>query len=147
MSACPQGWRLPTEEDWMSLADALEAPVTKKYSTFEAVTAKLMVDASFNETPIVQYWPAVGDVKNTSRLSMLPFGYANLGTQNGDGKYPDALFDGIFDSAAYWTADKVDGMEDMAYYRYMVVSQPDMMIGKGNVDSFGAMVRCVRDAN
>ena len=147
MSACPQGWRLPTEEDWMSLADALEAPVTKKYSTFEAVTAKLMVDASFNETPIVQYWPAVGDVKNTSRLSMLPFGYANLGTQNGDGKYPDAVFDGIFDYAAYWTADKVAGKEDMAYYRYMVVSQPDMMIGKGDVNSFGAMVRCVRDVN
>ena len=147
MSACPQGWRLPTEEDWMSLADALEAPVTKKYSTFEAVTAKLMVDASFNETPIIQYWPAVGDVKNTSRLSMLPFGYANLGTPNGDGKYPDAVFDGIFDYAAYWTADKVAGKEDMAYYRYMVVSQPDMMIGKGDVNSFGAMVRCVRDAN
>ncbi len=147
MSACPQGWRLPTEEDWMSLAAALEAPATKKYSTFEGVTAKLMADASFNETPIVQYWPAVGDVKNTSRLSMLPFGYVNLGNKNDEGKYHEAAFDGIFEYAAFWTADKVDGEEDMAYYRYMVVSQPDMMVGKGSVNSFGAMVRCVRDAN
>lgn len=147
MTACPQGWRLPTEEDWMSLADALESPVSKKYSTFEGVTAKLMADASFNETPIVQYWPAVGDVKNTSRLSMLPFGYVNLGASDGEGKYPDAVFDGIFEYAAYWTADKVDGEDGMAYYRYMVVSQPDMMVGKGDMDSFGAMVRCVRDAN
>ncbi len=144
MTACPEGWRLPTEEDWMSLAEALDNPVTEKYTTFKNVNAKLMANAYFNEIPLLEYWPIVGDVTNSSRLSLLPFGYVNLGNRNEDGKYPNAAFDGIYVYAAFWTADKVEG-EDMAYYRYMISNQPEMMVGKGDVNSFGANVRCVRD--
>ena len=145
MTACPEGWRLPTEEDWMSLADAVGSPVTEKYSVFEDVTAKLLVNAALNGTTILTYWPEVGDVRNSSGLSMIPFGYANLGGKNGDGNYPDAVFDGIFEYAAFWTADKVEGEDGTAYYRYMLTTQPEMMVGKGDVNTFGASVRCVRD--
>lgn len=146
MTACPEGWRLPTEEDWMSLAEALGETVTEKYSIFENVTAKLMVNAYFNDIAILEYWPVVGDVTNSSRLGLLPFGYVNLGDMDESGKYPYAAFDGIYTYAAFWTADKVEGNENLAYYRYMISSQTEMMVGEGDVKSFGANVRCVRDA-
>ena len=103
-----------------------------------------MVNAYFNEIPLLEYWPIVGDVTNSSRLSLLPFGYVNLGNRDEEGKYPNAAFDGIYVYAAFRTADKVDG-EGMAYYRYMISNQPEMMVGQGDVNSFGANVRCVRD--
>lgn len=146
MTACPDGWRLPTEDDWMSLAEAIGSPVSEKYAPFDDVASKLLVNAAFNGVSILEYWPVVGDVTNSSRLSMIPFGYANLGNMNEDGKFPGASFDGVLEYVAMWTADKVNGEEGMAYYRYMISDQPEMLVGKGDMNTFGASVRCVRDA-
>ena len=146
VNACPEGWRLPTEEDWMALADAIGSPVTEKYSTFENVTAKLLVNATFNGNTILEYWPVVGDVNNESRLSFIPFGYSNLGNRNAEGQYPDASFEGMYEYLTVWTADAVADEEGMAYYRYLRSDLADMLVGKGDVNTFGASVRCVRDA-
>ena len=48
--------------------------------------------------------------------------------------------------AAYWTSDAVAEETDKAYYRYLQDNQPFLEIGKGDKVSFGANVRCVRDA-
>lgn len=146
LTACPVGWRLPTEEDWMNLADAIGSPISKKYAVAQDATSKLLVNASFNSVQFLDYWPEVGNITNSSKVSMMPFGYVNFGNRNEAGKYPNASFYGVFDYAVYWTADKVEGEENMAYYRYMISTQPEMLIGKGDVNSFGASVRCVRDA-
>ena len=146
LAACPEGWRLPAEDDWMDLLEAVGSPATKKYSAAEDVASKLFVNASFNSVQILSYWPEVGDITNSAKVSLLPFGYANLGNRNAEGKYPDASFDGIFEYAVYWTADKVEDEAGMAYYRYLLGNQPEMYVGKGDVNTFGASVRCVRDA-
>lgn len=145
-TACPEGWRLPTEDDWMSLARDLGSAVENKYEMFGDVASKLFVNAAFNGVDLLEYWPEVGDVDNESRLSLMPFGYSNLGNPTEDGKFPNASFEGFLDYAVYWTADKVDGQEDMAYYRYLISDQPEMYVGQGDVNTFGASVRCVRDA-
>lgn len=146
VKACPEGWRLPCEEDWMALADALGSQVSGKYQPFKGVAAKLLVNASFNEKPILEYWPQVGDVNNESGLGLLPFGYANLGNSDASGKFPNADFEGMFEYAALWTADLVEGEDGMAYFRYIIADQPEMLVGKGDVNTFGASVRCVRDS-
>lgn len=145
-TACPEGWRLPTEDDWMSLAESMGVSEEDKYEPFDDVASKLLANAAFNGVTMLEYWPEVGDVDNESRLSLMPFGFSNLGNASSDGKYPGALFEGLFDYAVYWTADEVDGEDGMAYYRYLISDQPDMFVGKGDVNTFGASVRCVRDA-
>ena len=145
-TACPQGWRLPTEQEWLSLCEAAGTVPAEKYATVKGVASKLFADACFNGEPMLQYWPAVGEITNELKVGLLPVGFANLGDKDADGRYQWSAFDGMDKYAAVWTADLVDGEAGMAYYRYLISDQPDFYVGKGDVKSFGASVRCVREA-
>lgn len=146
LTACPEGWRLPTEEDWLALCASIGASSVPEYSTVSGVASKLFADARFNGEPMLEYWPAVGKITNESGISIIPSGFSNLGEKNQSGIYPSATFEGLYDYAVLWTADRVDGNDGMAYYRYLISDQPDFYVGKGDVNSFGASVRCVRDS-
>lgn len=147
MKACPEGWRLPSEEDWLSLAKAVGAPASvEKYEEIPDVAAKLMADATFNDLVLWEYWPAVGQITNSTGMAMVPAGYSNVGEKDQSGKYPYAIFSGVYEYAVFWTSDVVDGEQNKAYYRYLLSNQPSMASGKGDRKSFGASVRCVRDA-
>lgn len=153
LTICPEGWTLPSEEDWIELAKAAGAEGDiEEYSNISGIAAALMGNGYFNGTRLWEYWPEVGDITNTSGMSMIPTGYAMLGQKNTsaenteiyDYTYPNALYKGFMEYAAFWTADMVDGEEGMAYYRYLIAKQPDLMIGKADMKSFGAAVRCIR---
>ena len=148
MTACPEGWTLPTSEDWDALVEAV-----KEKKTAKTVAAALMANADFNETRMWEYWPEVGDITNEFGLSMLPVGYAMLGRKDANADqtnpnmeftYPTAVFKGYKEYAAFWTADKVADEEGMSYYKYLINKLPDMMTGKADQKSFGASVRCIR---
>lgn len=150
---CPEGWTLPSEQDWIALAKASGAEgEIEEYSNISGIAAALMGNAYFNGTRLWDYWPEVGDITNASGLSIIPAGYAMLGArdaspkqdENIDYSYPNAIFKGYMEYAAFWTADTVESEDDMAYYRYIIAKQPDLMIGKADTKSFGASVRCVR---
>ena len=145
MAACPEGWRLPSEADWQTLGTASGAQTTT-YGVIKGITSKLMADAKFNGVAMWDYWPAVGTITNESGFSAIPAGYLNLGERSQTGEYPEATSSGVYEYAVFWTADEVDGEPGMAYYRYIIANQPDVFISKGDKSSFGASVRCVRDA-
>lgn len=145
LTACPEGWRLPTEQDWLALCESVGATSLSEYATVNDVASKLFASAEFNGKSMLEYWPAVGDITNAAGVSLIPVGYSNLGEKNASGKYPSAYFQGMNEYAVFWTADVVDGDETMAYYRYLIGDQPDFYVGKGDRKSFGASVRCVRD--
>ncbi|MBR5104364.1 MAG: fibrobacter succinogenes major paralogous domain-containing protein [Bacteroidales bacterium] len=130
---CPEGWRLPTDAEWVA---ALEAHDNK--------IAQLMGKAYFNDNNMWEYWPKVGDITNTSGLSIIPVGYAMLSGKNSDGYYSNAQFNGLNEYAAFWTADSVADEEGMSYYRYIICDQPELQLGKADTKTFGANVRCVR---
>ena len=153
LTVCPEGWTLPSEEDWTALAAAAGAEgEIAPYSNISGIAAALMGNAYFNGTRLWDYWPEVGDITNKSGISMIPAGYAMLGNKNSSPKadefydynYPNAIFKGYMEYAAFWTADTVESEEGMAYYRYIIAQQPDLMIGKADTRSFGASVRCIR---
>ncbi len=152
MTVCPEGWRLPTEEDWLDLCKALGAPETaEKYSDIPGMAAKLMADAEFNTVTMWEYWKEVGNITGESKLAFIPAGYANLGekadTQVDDEwrdlSYPNASFKGVYNYATFWTADAAD--EEQAYYKYLYVQSSELKTGKADRKHFGASVRCVRD--
>ncbi len=146
VTACPDGWRLPTDKEWTELAASVNGKAeAAEYETIEDIAADFMADAQFNQNAMWEYWPEVGEITNSSKMAMIPAGYANLGKIK-DGKYPSASFRGDTEYAAFWTADKVSGNESMAYYRYLICDEPDMFAGKGDTKSFGANVRCVRES-
>ena len=146
LNACPEGWRLPTDAEWAALANKLnpEANATAG-EPFKGIAADLMANVKFNGTEMWEYWPTVGDITNSSALSFIPAGYANLGEKNEEGKYATATFFGVYEYSVFWTADRVEDEANMAYYRYIICDQPDIQIGKGDVNTFGANVRCVRE--
>ncbi len=145
LKACPAGWRLPTDKEWVELANAVNGKTAEEHKTISAIAADFMGDVQFNGETMWEYWPEVGNITNKSGMSMLPAGYANLGEKDEDGVYKTASFNGFLEYAVFWTADKVEGMEGMAYYRYLTFNQPDMKVGEGDIKTFGANVRCVRD--
>lgn len=156
-------WRLPTDADWVNLVKSITTDVTEfKAEVHEdiywdndvngkpSLAARLIADGYFNGDKLWEYWPEIGVPANTSGLAVLPVGYANLGitpAPKSKSAYPAALFEGAYEFAAFWTADQTEDNSDMAYYRYMYTKTPHLMIGKGYKESFGASVRCVREAN
>lgn len=156
------GWRLPSDSDWVQLVEWLargndKAPEIKELENIfwdkedngaPTIAAQLMTNAKFNSEIMWEYWPEVGDITNRSGLAFIPVGYANLGVTpsvKSSTRYPNAIFEGLYEYAAFWTSNEVEGEEDMAYYRYVTVGKPHFMIGKAHKNTFGASVRCVRD--
>ena len=94
------------------------------------------------------YWAADGEYVLDQDGERVPVGTDGVTPQlKSKSAYPAALFEGTYEFAAFWTADEVEGNADMAYYRYMYMKAPHLMIGKGYKGTFGASVRCVRESN
>lgn len=133
MSICPEGWRLPTNDEWSALAATAGS----------SPAAALMGNAYFNEELMWEFWPKVGEITNATGLGAIPVGYVMLGNKE-NGTYPTALFKGAKEYSMFWTSTPADE-EGMAYYRYLICDQTSLMTGKGDMKSFGASVRCVRE--
>lgn len=163
-------WRLPTDEDWVTLVKNITTDAKGEFSAEEhkdiywdnktngkpSLAARLIADGYFNKEQLWTYWPEVGTPVNTSEMAIIPVGYANLGVTPDvplKSNYPAALFEGTYEYAAFWTADEVednDGVEGnspQAYYRYLFTKDPHLMIGKGYKEAYGASVRCVRESD
>ena len=135
-TACPDGWRLPTGEDWKSLAIALGANPSDKDAVYRDIAGALMVNATFNGDDLWEYNNKV-KISGTSKFNALPVGYAII--DNGACQFSDYT-----KYAVFWTADDFD--KENALYRYLYVASPDMNISAGNKEVFAASVRCVRNS-
>ena len=132
--ACPKGWRLPTDEEFVNLvSDYAEGDFIVHEALVEAA-GPLMVNAKLSGERMWTYWPEVG-ITNASGFCAIPAGYC-LDMEG------SLKFNGFETYATFWTADD-EG--EIGFYRYIHVKSNDVYIGKGDKESFCASVRCVKE--
>lgn len=136
---CPDGWTVPTDEDWKNLAAELadDPSVMEAGKIFPGIAGKIMVEAKFNseDNEMWEYWPAV-KITNETGMSVIPCGFANISGTAGS-------FESAMTFAAFWTATEKD--TDQAYIRYINCYEPDIFITSSPKVSFGAPVRCIKE--
>ena len=121
MEACPEGWRLPTDEEWASLGNN---------------AGPLMCDAYLNSKKMWEYWPHVTRT-NTLSLAVIPSGYALPAITT-------PTYKRLYDYAAFWTATVSAENPSMAAYRYIHVEENEVRSTYAEKGSLALSVRCVR---
>ena len=130
IKACPDGWHLPSDADFV----ALTGTEAGRGETIYGAAGSLMADAYLLGNKMWTYWPDV-KITNKSKFSALPIGYA---IDREDSQH----YVGINDYAVFWTSDE-DG--ESAFYRYIYEDKDNLYSSKGSKDYFRASVRCVKD--
>lgn len=131
--SCPDGWRLPSEDDWKTLTEAC-GETWARQSPIKGMASKMTEAISFNGTLL---WPYSKDLipNNKARLSVMPVGY---GVGKGDG----FAFEAMRRYAAIWSAEE-DGEDGV--YRYINSDRDILYYGVQSKTDFAASVRCVRN--
>lgn len=129
---CPEGWSIPTEEDWEDLAKTISGGAEYDfYDNWEGLAPYLTVEAQFNETKMWPYCPNF-DKKNTVGWNALPCG-------NSTDYY--TRYRHLLEYGMWWSASEKNGKGS---YRYIYYYSPDVSYHSVNKEDFGASVRCVR---
>ena len=121
INACPEGWRLPTDEEWASLGTE---------------AGPLMCDAYLNNQRMWEYWPDVTRT-NTTGLAVIPSGYALPAITSPHYKR-------LYTYAAFWTATTSPDDPRMAVYRYIHAEENEVRSTYAEKGSLALSVRCVR---
>ena len=121
MTACPEGWRLPTAAEWDSLGSEAGA---------------LLCDAYLNGTKMWEYWPDV-DHSNTTGLAVIPAGYALPAITT-------PTYKRLYTYAAFWTSTVSPEDSRMAAYRYIHAEENIIRSTYAEKGSLALSVRCVR---
>lgn len=126
---CPQGWRVPSENDWDVLAGTYAEAMDGR--VFLGAAPHLMAPATLNDEKLWSYSPDNEPV-NDSGFSALPTGY-----------FSNDAFVGFNEYAVFWSADPSG---EKGIYHYIYYDEPDLRTAAISGD-FRASVRCVRDRN
>lgn len=116
-TACPEGWHLPTVDEWNAIGDQ---------------AGDLMCDAYYNGDRLWEFWPDV-KVTNAKKFFAYPFGYATVV----DDTYS---FTGFNDYAFFW-ADNAGS--PVCYYIYVAAPRINIWDNPSESD-FAAQLRCVK---
>lgn len=135
-SICPQGWKVPSNENWEQLAKQANGGVALPFdSSWPKIGGKLTVSAQLNSVNIWKYSP--NNIKtNMFNWNALPGGNALNTLKN---------FVNINQYGMWWSATERDSKD--AYYRYIHFDGPDFPYSYAAKQTFGASVRCVRVNN
>ena len=135
VSACPDGWRLPTSSDWDALAKAHGCEDVSE--VYAGIAGDMMADAYMNDSKMWEFWPEV-KIANTLKFCAIPAGYAVEAEDK-------AVFTNSAGYAVFWTAEEAG--EDQAWVRQLYVRSPDVQKASMYKSNFRGSVRCVRDAS
>lgn len=131
-TVCPEGWRLPTKEDFEKLiADMLKDGVaSSKGDAGAALKAK-------------DGWFKKGNGSDALGFKALPAGYRSAVSKADDGAVTGGKFDGIGGYAYFWSATEDDEFqESLAYYLFLSFSNDAASLNAFAKEDYRS-VRCV----
>ena len=131
MAACPAGWKLPTDAEFVALAGAVTAG-----ETIPGFAGTLKGDVSFNGVSLWPYQNSTITLTNDGFFTAMPWGYLTV-----SGKVTS--FKQYSSMAAFWTADSVD--TETARVRYLKADSNDIFLQAMDKKSFYASVRCIKE--
>lgn len=130
---CPEGWSIPTNEDWTDFAMAVNGGKEVAFpDNWEGIAPKIMANAMFNGSAVWTYSPDVTPTNETG-WNALAAGCASNSYNN----YSNMLKYGF-----WWSSTEMNSTN--AYYRYIYSEYPDLSVNNCMKDGMGASVRCVR---
>lgn len=127
LAACPAGWHLPSDAEFISLAGS-GTPHEKISGGADALKGGL----SFNGSEMWAYSKSSVKVTNSTLFTAIPVGYSPT----------EGEFRGYGDGAFFWTSDAIDATNSLV--RYIRYDSDDIFAGSMD-RSFRASVRCVKD--
>lgn len=130
---CPEGWSVPTTDDWAHLATELGGSTKTFFDSWTGLAEGMCLDAKLNGVKMWSYHPD-NTKTNTYGWNALPAGYGSL---SGD------LFTGKGKTAFWWTS-QTDASSDQALYRYIYYSVNECPYAQTDKNNVYASVRCVR---
>ena len=130
---CPEGWHVPDNADWESLASALnDGQALSFLDRWKGLGSKASADAMLNEE---RMWPYSADNvhANTIGWNAIP-----LGLTTSDAK----TWSGVNEYGYWWSASEKDPLH--GYYRYIYYDVDEFPVGSASKEDIRASVRCVR---
>lgn len=131
-TVCPEGWRLPTKEDFEKLIAEMfkDGVASSKSDAGAALKAK-------------DGWFKKGNGSDALGFKALPAGYRSAVSKADDGAVTGGKFDGIGGYAYFWSATEDDEFpESLAYYLFLSFSNDAASLNAFAKEDYRS-VRCV----
>jgi uncharacterized protein (TIGR02145 family) len=127
-SVCPDGWRLPTKEDFESLVAAQSSSLSRAGAALKSRDG----------------WFKKGNGSDEFGFNALPAGYRGAILKADDGAVTGGKFDGIGGYAYFWSAtEDAENPESNAYYLFLSFSSDAASLNAFAKEDYRS-VRCVR---
>jgi len=138
--ACPEGWSVPTEEDWTDFANAVKPASVKDSLIFadnwDGLAPDVSADIRINGNRMWEYSP--DNVQNNK------WAWNAIPTGKSSNSYK--TFEQMLNYGFWWSSCLEDGggADTLAYFRYIFWNYPNMPLGSADRKSIGFSVRCVK---